>query len=288
MKLKNLIWVLVMMLAMVSVSMAQDEEATEEPIELPDLGGRIITVAVENVYPPFNFLDENDEGMGWDYDVMAEICKRLNCVAELVETSWDGMILSVSLGELDMAANGITITEERKELVAFSDGYVTLTQVFLVRADDDRFTTVEEFIADDSLLIGVNPATTNYETAVDLLGDEDSPRLLALDQDVAVQALIAGDVDAVIVDGFVGERYITLYPDDLKLLDEELTAPEELGFIFPLDSDLVEPINLALASMRQDGTLDKLNLYWFGGEAPLPDEEAEAEATEEPASTPEA
>lgn len=287
MKLKNLVWLLViMLLAMVSVSMAQDEEATEEPIELPDLGGRVITVAVENVYPPFNFLNDDDEGMGWDYDVMAEICERLNCVAELVETSWDAMIVSVSLGELDMAANGITITEERKELVAFSDGYITLTQVFLVRADDDRFTTVEEFIADETLLIGVNPATTNYETAVALLGDEDSPRLLALDQDVAVQALLAGDLDAVIVDGFVGERYTTLYPDDLKLLDEELTAPEELGFIFPLDSDLVEPINLALASMRQDGTLDELNLYWFGGEAPLPDEDAEA--TEEPVSTPEA
>ena len=286
MKLKNLIWLLVMVLAMVSVSMAQDKEATEEPIELPDLGGRVITVAVENVYPPFNFLDENDEGMGWDYDVMAEICERLNCVAELVETSWDAMIVSVSLGELDMAANGITITEERKELVAFSDGYITLTQVFLVRTDDDRFTTVEEFIADETLLIGVNPATTNYETAVALLGDEDSPRLLTLDQDVAVQALLAGDLDAVIVDGFVGERYTTLYPDDLKLLDEELTAPEELGFIFPLDSDLVEPINRALASMRQDETLDELNLYWFGGEAPLPDENAEA--TEEPISTPEA
>lgn len=287
MKLKNLVWLLViLLLAMVSVSMAQDEEATEEPIELPGLDGRVITVAVENVYPPFNFLNDDDEGMGWDYDVMAEICERLNCVAELVETSWDAMIVSVSLGELDMAANGITITEERKELVAFSDGYITLTQVFLVRADDDRFTTVEEFIADENLLIGVNPATTNYETAVALLGDEDSPRLLVLDQDVAVQALLAGDLDAVIVDGFVGVRYTTLYPDDLKLLDEELTAPEELGFIFPLDSDLVEPINLALASMRQDGTLDELSLYWFGGEAPLPDEEAEA--TEEPVSTPEA
>lgn len=286
MRLNKLIGVLVMILVMVSVSMAQDEEATEEPIILPDLGGRVITVAVENVYPPFNFLDENDEGMGWDYDVMAEICERLNCVAKLVETSWDGMILSVSLGELDMAANGITITEERKEFVAFSDGYVTLTQVFLVRADDDRFTTVAEFLADESLIIGVNPATTNYETAVDLLGDEDSPRLLVIDQDVAVQALIAGDADAVIVDGFVGERYVSLYPDTLKLLDEELTAPEELGFIFPLGSDLVEPINLALASMRQDGTLDALNLYWFGGEAPVPDEAAEA--TEEPVSTPEA
>ncbi len=280
MKLKNTLWlILVMMFTLVSISMAQDEEATEEPIILPDLDGRVITVAVENVYPPFNFLTDEDEAMGWDYDVMAEICERLNCVAELVETSWDGMILSVSLGELDMAANGITITEERKEMVDFSDGYVTLKQVFLVRADEDRFETVEEFLADETLLIGVNPATTNYDTAVTLLGDENSPRLVVIDQDVAVQILLAEELDAVVVDSFVGQRYITLYSDTLKLLDEELTAPEELGFVFPKGSDLVEPINLALASMRQDGTLDELNQYWFGGEAPLP--EAEAEATPE-------
>lgn len=285
MKLKNYLWLMLMVLmTVVSVSMAQEE--TPEPIELPDLEGRVITVAVENVYPPFNFLTDDDEVMGWDYDVMAEICERLNCVAELIETSWDGMIIAVSTGELDMAANGITITDERKEIVDFSDGYVTLTQVFLVRADDDRFTTIEEFLADESLFIGVNPATTNYDTAVSLLGDdENSPRLLVMDQDVAVQALLAGDVDAVVVDGLVGERYVESYPDDLALIDEEITAPEELGFVFPLGSDLVEPINLALESMRQDGTLDDLNSYWFGGEYLL-EEETDGEEVE-PATTPE-
>lgn len=285
MKLKNYLWLMLMVLmTVVSVSMAQEE--TPEPIELPDLEGRVITVAVENVYPPFNFLTDDDEVMGWDYDVMAEICERLNCVAELIETSWDGMIIAVSTGELDMAANGITITDERKEIVDFSDGYVTLTQVFLVRADDDRFTTIEEFLADESLFIGVNPATTNYDTAVVLLGDdENSPRLLVMDQDVAVQALLAGDVDAVVVDGLVGERYVESYPDDLALIDEEITAPEELGFVFPLGSDLVEPINLALESMRQDGTLDDLNSYWFGGEYLL-EEETDGEEVE-PATTPE-
>lgn len=285
MKLKNYLWLMLMVLmTVVSVSMAQEE--TPEPIELPDLEGRVITVAVENVYPPFNFLTDDDEVMGWDYDVMAEICERLNCVAELIETSWDGMIIAVSTGELDMAANGITITDERKEIVDFSDGYVTLTQVFLVRADDDRFTTIEEFLADESLFIGVNPATTNYDTAVALLGDdENSPRLLVIDQDVAVQALLAGDVDAVVVDGLVGERYVESYPDDLALIDEEITAPEELGFVFPLGSDLVEPINLALESMRQDGTLDELNAYWFGGEYLL-EEETDGEEVE-PATTPE-
>ena len=99
------------------------------------------------------------------------------------------------------------------------------------------------------------------------------------------QALLAGDVDAVVVDGLVGERYVESYPDDLALIDEEITAPEELGFVFPLGSDLVEPINLALESMRQDGTLDDLNAYWFGGEYLL-EEETDGEEVE-PATTPE-
>ncbi|MBZ0297194.1 MAG: transporter substrate-binding domain-containing protein, partial [Anaerolineae bacterium] len=68
--------------------------------ELPDLDGQTITVAVENAYPPFNFVDpDSGEAMGWDYDTINEICARLNCVPEYVETAWDGMILAVSNGE---------------------------------------------------------------------------------------------------------------------------------------------------------------------------------------------
>ena len=85
---------------------------------LPDLGGRTITVAVENAYKPFNFLDEEGNAVGWDYDVLNYMCSELlNCVPEYIETSWDGMIVAVSNGEYDMAADGITINEERRELV---------------------------------------------------------------------------------------------------------------------------------------------------------------------------
>ena len=80
---------------------------------LPDLGGQTITVAVENAYIPFNFIDpDTGEALGWDYDVLNEMCVRLNCVPDFVQTSWDGMILAVSNGEYDMAADGITIKVE--------------------------------------------------------------------------------------------------------------------------------------------------------------------------------
>lgn len=234
--------------------------------ELPDLGGRTITVAVENAYPPFNSLDADGNAVGWDYDVINELCSRLNCTPEYVETAWDGMILAVSNGEYDMAADGITITEEREETVDFSQGYMTLEQVLLVRSDEDRFSTIDEFVADDSLTVGVQPGTTNFFTATDLFGEE-SPRIVSYDTfPIAVQALIAGDVDGAIMDNVAGQGYVGANPEAVRLLDGTLTGTEALGFIFPTGSELVAAFNAGLDSMSADGSLLEITNRWFTAE----------------------
>jgi polar amino acid transport system substrate-binding protein len=178
------------------------------------------------------------------------------------------MILAVSNGEYDMAADGITITEERAEIVDFSDGYVSLEQVLLSRVGEDRFTTVEEFVANEELTLGVQPGTTNFFVAQDLLG-EGSERIVAYETfPVAVQALIAEDVDAVIMDDVAGQGYVGVNADRVQITGEPLTAEEELGFIFPPGSELREAVNAALESMRRDGTLLEFNLIWFAGVEP--------------------
>jgi len=256
-RMHKLVLVLAMVLLSVPVVLVNAQD------ELPDLEGRVITVAVENAYMPFNFIDEETgEADGWDYDAMAEICDRLNCVPEYIETGWDGMIVAVSNGEYDMAADGITITEERAEIVDFSTGYVDLAQRMMIRIDEDRFAEVDEFVADESLIIGVQTATTNYFVAEELVGED---RLVAYDTfGFAVQALIAGDVDAVVMDDVAGQGYVGVNAEDIVLLEEALSE-EQLGFIFPLGSDLVEPINAALASMEEDGMLLEINNKWLGG-----------------------
>lgn len=238
----------------------------DEPAEgeLPDLGGREIRIAVENAYNPFNFINEDGEAVGYDYDIFAEICERLNCEPMYVETSWDAMV-AIMGGEggfdtFDIGADGITITEERAQNVDFSDPYIQLAQVLLVRADEDRFATPEEFAGDSALLIGTQPGTTNYDTAAELVGDD---RIVAYDQfGLAVQALINGDVDAVMMDDVAGQGYVGANPGDVMIIDEPLTS-EELGFIFPKGGDLVGPVNMALAQMAEDGTLDDLFAKWF-------------------------
>ena len=117
---------------------------------LPDLGGREITIAVENAYLPFNYIDpETSEPAGWDYVVWDEVCVLLNCTPVYVEASWEGMIQAVADGQFDAAADGITITEDRAEIVDFSEGYINIDQRLLVRLDEDRIESIEDIVADE-------------------------------------------------------------------------------------------------------------------------------------------
>ena len=236
----------------------------EEDMMLPDLGGRTVTVAVDNAYIPFSFIDnETGEALGWDYDVLEEICARLNCVPEWVEAAWEGLIIAVSRGEYDVSAGGITITDERKEVVAFSDGYMSTIQRLMVRLDEDRFNSAEEFAAGDHT-IGVQVATTNYIAAEELVGED---RIVGFETfGFAVQALIAGDVDGVVMDDVAGQGYVGVNAEDIRLLADELVS-DELGFIYAQESELIEPFNMALDAMREDGTLEAINAKWFWEDA---------------------
>jgi polar amino acid transport system substrate-binding protein len=235
---------------------------------LPDLGGREVTVAVENAYPPFNYINpQTGKGEGWDYDAWNEICKRLNCVPVYTEASWEGLIQAVANKQFDVAADGITITEERAQQVDFSDGYIAVNQRLLVRVDEARFANMDEFVAGEFLL-GTQTGTTNYEKAVELLPEN---RIQAFEQfPFAVAALINGDVDGVLLDETAGQGYLGTNAEAVKLVGDPLTS-DQLGFIFPKGSDLVAPVNAALASMRADGTLDALAKKYFSAEFKLPE-----------------
>ena len=92
---------------------------------LPDLGGKKVVVVTENAYPPLQFIDpKTGKQIGWEYDAMNEIAKRLNFKVEYQNTSWDAMIQAVSDGQYNIGMTGITIKDDRKEKVDFSDPYM--------------------------------------------------------------------------------------------------------------------------------------------------------------------
>jgi len=234
--------------------------------ELPNLAGRTVVVVTENAYPPLQFVDpKSGKAIGWEYDAMNEIAKRLNFKLEYQNTSWDAMIQAVSDGQYDIGMTGITIKDDRKEKVDFSDPYMRSQQLMLVRGDEKRFTDAKSFAALDSGLIGAQPGTSPFYTAVyEILdGNEQNPRIKLFETfGATVQALKTGDVDLVLTDSTAGEGYVKASGGSLKIVGEPM-GTEDFGFIFKKGSDLVQPVNAAIAALKADGTLDALNKKWF-------------------------
>ncbi|MBS0564088.1 MAG: transporter substrate-binding domain-containing protein [Proteobacteria bacterium] len=233
--------------------------------DLPDLKGREVVVVTENAFPPLQFLDKSGKAIGWEYDAMDEIAKRLNMKVKIENSSWDAMIPAVSEGQFDIGMTGITIRDDRKEKVDFSDPYMHSEMVMLVRGDESRFTDAKSFAANKDLLIAAQPGTTPFYTAVyDVLdGNEANPRIKMFETfGAGVAALKAGDVDLVLTDSTGGNGYVAASDGGLKIVGQPLGG-EDYGFIFPKGSDLVAPVNAAIAALKADGTFDALNKKWF-------------------------
>lgn len=234
--------------------------------DLPDLAGRTVVVVTENAYPPIQFIDpKTGEQIGWEYDAMNEIAKRLNVKVEYQNTSWDAMIQAVSDNQYNIGMTGITIKDDRKEKVDFSDPYMRSQQFMLVRGDEARFNDAKSFAALTDGLIAAQPGTSPFYTAVyEILdGNEQNPRIKLFETfGATVQALQAGDVDLVLTDSVAAKGYVDASGGKLKVVGGPL-GTEDFGFIFPKGSDLVAPVNAAIASLKADGTLDALNKKWF-------------------------
>jgi len=233
---------------------------------LPDLDGREIVVVTENAYPPLQYVDPaSGDAIGWEYDAMAVIGERLNATIVYENISWDAMIAAVSEGQFDMGMTGITIREDRAEKVDFSQPYMRSEMVMMVRGDEERFTDAAGFADDDDLLMAAQPGTTPFYVGVyDVLdGNEENPRIKLFETfGAGVQALRTGDVDLVLTDGTAGNGYVSASDGALKIVGEKL-GTEDFGFIFPKGSDLVAPMNAAIAAMKADGTIEALNVKWF-------------------------
>jgi len=185
----------------------------------------------------------------------------LHCTPVYVESAWDGMIQSVHDGQYDVGADGVTYTEDRAKQVDFSIGYQKIQQRLLVRMGETRFASIEDIVANPELKLGTQVSTTNYETAAKFLPED---RIQGFETfPFAVQALLAGDLDAIIIDEIVCMGYQGTNADQLELIGDSISS-DELGFVYPLGSDLKAPVDQAIQAMIDDGTMAKLQTKFFG------------------------
>lgn len=238
-------------------------EATESaPAESAAPAGDmpVIKVGTNAEYQPFEFVDENGEIVGFDVDIVNEIGARAGFEVEWVNTRWDGIFVALANGEFNAVASAVTITDERKQTIDFSDPYFNAGQSIAVRADNADITGPDSLT--EGIRVGVQLGTTGDiwltdNTQADVQRFEDNP--------LAVQALAAGDLDAVVADAPTLADIIRANPElNLKMVGEPFTE-EFYGIgIRKGQDDLKAQINEALASMREDGTYDEIYNKWFG------------------------
>lgn len=234
--------------------------------ELPDLKGRTIAFATAADYNPYAFVEADPtKPVGWDIDFVEEAAKRLNATVEWKIVSWDIMLQAIRDNQFEAGTDGITITDERKQVVDFSDPYFTASTRMLVRADETRFADAASFKADPELTVVALPGTSQFYVALGTFFDnkEGDPRLKQFDTfENSLLALSAGDVDLLLTDGYSADKFVAASGGKLKALPEVLGS-ESFGFVFPKGSDLVAPFNAAIAAMKADGFTAKLDEKWL-------------------------
>ena len=227
------------------------------PMFAADLGGRVISIGSDTTYPPHEFI-EDGVVKGFDVDVVAAICERINCVPNWVTTAWDGIFPALADGQFDMVVSGVTITEERDKIVDFSDPYIIVQQGILMRVSD-KGATIDDFISGAMKLASQN-GTTNAALGEELVGRDNLALFDSFNN--AVIAVQNEDVDGVIIDSTSAAAYEKEFAGELAVGITGLSS-DPLGLVFQEGDGMQDDFNVGLAAMIADGTMQKLMIKWW-------------------------
>lgn len=224
-----------------------------------DLGGKLLKVGSDTSSPPMESIDTaTGKIVGFDVDVVDAICAKINCKAEFVTTGWDGIFAALDQGAFDLVASGVSITDERKKTMDFTDPYIVNSQAILVRAADQGM-TLEDFKSKGKKL-SAQANTTDAQLAESLVGKEN---VVAYDTfSGAIIALKNKDVDGVVINGANASEYEKQFAGELVVGIKDLQS-DPLGLVFRKGDANVAAFNEGLKQIKEDGTLDKLiQQYW--------------------------
>ncbi|PND19171.1 transporter substrate-binding domain-containing protein [Sinorhizobium sp. M4_45] len=224
-----------------------------------DLGGKLLKVGSDTTSPPMESVDPaTGQIVGFDIDVVNAICAKINCQAEFVTTGWDGIFAALDQGNFDLVASGVSITEERKKAMDFSDPYIVNSQAVLMRVEDQGV-SLEDFKSKGKKL-SAQANTTDAQVAEGVVGKEN---VVAYDSfSAAIIALKNKDVDGVVINGANAAAYEREFVGELVVAIRDLES-DPLGLVFRKGDANVAAFNEGLKMIRDDGTLDQLvNRYW--------------------------
>ena len=220
-------------------------------------GSDAIRIATEGVYPPYNFINEDGELDGFERELGDELCRRANLKCVWVIDEWDGMISDLAAGDYDAIITGMSITDERDRIIDFTKPYVLPTpSVFVgLSGTDDR--AVSGKVAAQVATIHADYLSQSGATPMEY---ELAPQ--------AIEAVLNGDVDAAMFDRGFAIDSIAESEGKLELIGPEIILGSGTAAgVQEGDSQLKDKLDIAIDSMKEDGSLNVLIKKWLGPEA---------------------
>ena len=233
-----------------SSAASSEAASTSAAAELTTVEAGKLTMATNATFPPYEMTTDSGEIEGIDVDTAKAIAEKLGLELQIDDMDFDAALLSVQQGKADIVMAGVTVTDERKAVMDFSDSYATGIQSIIVPEGSD-ITSPDDLAGKK---IGTQRGTTGYIYCSDDFGDD---AVVAYDDGLtAVQALKNGQVDAVVIDNAPAQEFVAANPG-LVILDTSY-AEEDYAIGLAKGSALEDAVNAALEELKADGTLQSI------------------------------
>lgn len=220
----------------------------------------VLTMGLDDSFPPMEYRDDKNNLIGFDIDLGNALAKKLGVKAEFVTTDFSGIIEALKAGKFNMILSCLSITEERKEKILFSEPYIMEGQIVAVKKD--AAASINSPADLKGKIVAAQLGSTSEQAAKKLEGLKELKTYDKVTE--AFHDLSIGRIDALVVDELVGMYYISTTPDNYAVLSEKLTD-EPVGIGFKLeDVELQAAIQKAFNELKADGTLTEISKKWFG------------------------
>ncbi len=210
-----------------------------------------LTMGTNASFPPYEYVDDNGKIVGIDAEIAQAIADKLGMKLEIKDMEFESLIPAVKSKSIDLVLAGMTVNEERKQSVNFSDSYSTGVQVVIVK-ENSEIKTVDDL---KGKKIGVQAGTTGDAYCSDDFGEENVKQFS--NGSLAVAALANGQVDCVVIDNEPAKNYVAAN-SGLKILDTEYVTEDYAIAISKDNDDLLKKVNDALKELKDDGTVGKI------------------------------
>ena len=210
-----------------------------------------LTMGTNASFPPYEYVDDNGNIVGIDAEIAQAIADKLGMKLEIKDMEFESLVPAVKAKSIDLALAGMTVTDERKQSVNFSDSYSTGVQVVIVK-ENSEIKTVDDL---KGKKIGVQAGTTSDTYCTDDFGEENVKQFS--NGSLAVAALANGQVDCVVIDNEPAKNYVAAN-SGLKILDTEYVTEDYAIAISKDNDELLKKVNNALKELKEDGTVDKI------------------------------